>query len=112
MIIHGGARGVDTLCDHMAQARGFERSIYPAEWDKYGLGAGPIRNRQMLDNNKEIELVLAFHDSIEASKGTLHMCQYAKTKGYPVVVYRSDRTFTDFFNYDAHGRFVYGRRDS
>lgn len=91
MIIHGAAKGVDTLVANTAHELGCMVKAYPALWNVYGNGAGPIRNREMLDKNPDIELCLAFHDDlIGKSKGTLHMCRYAKMNGVPVTVYRSD----------------------
>ena len=85
IIIHGAAHGVDEIADLVAKSLGFERKSYPAEWEKYKPKvagrknpAGPIRNRQMLLENPDIELVLAFHEHIEESKGTKDMISIAE----------------------------------
>ena len=67
-IIEGEARGADTIAREEAEKLGIEVEKFPAEWNRFGRAAGPIRNRQMLDENPD--LVLAFHDHIEFSKGT------------------------------------------
>ena len=67
-LIHGCARGADTLAGKIARHLGMKVLEFPAEWDKYGKSAGPIRNRQML--NEKPDLVLAFHNDIGNSKGT------------------------------------------
>ena len=48
-IIHGGARGADTLADEWARSRGVPFYAVRAEWDRYGKAAGMKRNREMLD---------------------------------------------------------------
>lgn len=84
VIIHGGAKGADTLAGEIAKELGFTVVPIYAEWDKYGRIAGPIRNRKMLDLKPE--LVIAFHDDIENSKGTKDCVQEAKRRGISVEV--------------------------
>jgi hypothetical protein len=61
-------RGVDKIalnaCDDLSLAHHQEE----ADWDRYGLGAGPIRNGVMLDHNPD-ELWW-FHKRLSKSKGT------------------------------------------
>ena len=84
-IMHGAARGADSLAGQYAKAHGFPVKVFPAQWDTYGRSAGPIRNKQMLDENPD--LVLAFHPNIAKSKGTGHMVRIARAKGTPVEVF-------------------------
>lgn len=84
-IISGCARGADTLGETVAYKYGIPVERYPADWEKYGKAAGPIRNRQMLDEG-EPSLVLAFHDNLEASKGTRDMVGIASRAGIPVRI--------------------------
>lgn len=58
---------------------------FPADWKKYRRAAGPIRNKQMLDEGKP-DLVLAFHTNIENSKGTKNMIEQAKDRGIKVIL--------------------------
>ena len=58
-IIHGGAIGADTLAGEWARARGVLELVYPADWARYGVASGPIRNREMLYEHSEA-LVVAF----------------------------------------------------
>jgi len=51
-IIHGGARGADTIADEWAEDHDIPRVVYEADWGKHGRAAGPIRNQQMLDEGK------------------------------------------------------------
>jgi len=83
MIIHGGARGADSLAGEVAQELGFRLRVYPAEWERYGKVAGPLRNTEMLEDGKP-DLVLAFHPDLSKSKGTAHMVKIAKRKGVEV----------------------------
>ena len=48
-IVSGGARGADTLAAGWADSLGYEYEEFPADWEKYGRGAGMIRNRWMID---------------------------------------------------------------
>jgi hypothetical protein len=82
-IIHGDCRGADKMAGEFATLMGFKVIAVPAEWEKYGRRAGPVRNRKMFDENTP-DLVLAFHEHIEDSKGTKDMMTYAKKKGCPV----------------------------
>lgn len=81
-VIHGAARGADTIAGKVANLLGMKVEIYSADWTKQGKSAGPIRNRQMLDQKPD--LVLAFHNDIEASKGTKDCVTEAKRRGIPV----------------------------
>jgi hypothetical protein len=87
VIIAGGARGADTLAVKAAIACGFPFREYPAQWGKYGRKAGPIRNQTMLDMEKP-DLVAAFHEDIESSRGTKDMVSRAKRNCVPVVVFK------------------------
>ena len=47
-VFTGGAKGLDTAADDWARRRGLNRIIVPANWTRWGKGAGPIRNGQGL----------------------------------------------------------------
>lgn len=78
-IIHGACRGADRLAGRAARCLGLDVKEFPADWKKYGNAAGPIRNTQMLDEKPN--LVLAFHNDIENSKGTKDMVKKARKAG-------------------------------
>ena len=80
VVIEGEARGADTLGRIVAEEIGFEFEAYPADWEQYGRAAGPIRNKEMLTEGKP-DLVLAFHENIEKSKGTKNMIKIAQKAG-------------------------------
>ena len=83
--IHGGARGADSLAGREAALRGIPVEVYPADWRRYGKGAGPVRNQQMLDEGKP-EYVVAFHSDMRRSRGTADMIRRAEAAGIPVQV--------------------------
>lgn len=81
-LIEGGAPGADTLAGIYAGDRRIPVRIFnitKADWDKYGNGAGPRRNQQMLDATHP-DLVVAF----PGHKGTLDMVTRAREQGYAV----------------------------
>lgn len=84
-LIHGAARGADILAGKAAEEFGATVLPFSADWDKYGRAAGPIRNRQMLDQKPD--LVLAFHDNLKDSKGTKDCCVEARKRKIPVFVH-------------------------
>ena len=65
---HGECRGADKLVGGFAEKYGFEVKKFPAEWDKYGRAAGPIRNKEMVDLLPNV--VMIFHDNLKESVGT------------------------------------------
>ncbi len=46
-IVEGGAKGADRYAKLYAEHYGIECQEVPAEWDKYGTPAGPLRNLKM-----------------------------------------------------------------
>ncbi len=86
-VIEGEARGADTLARLVAENQGWPVLRFPARWDVYGKAAGPIRNKQMLDEGKP-DLVLAFHDNIQESRGTKDMVMQATKRGIETLVIR------------------------
>lgn len=79
-IIQGGATGADELARMWCRTRQCRYENYPADWRAHGKAAGPIRNRQMLDEGKPTK-VFAF----PGGKGTANMIAQAKARGVPVV---------------------------
>lgn len=80
-IIAGEARGADALAKRYAEECSWDYEGYPADWNTYGKGAGPIRNRQMLVEGVP-GLVIAF----PGGKGTENMISQAKAANVPTVV--------------------------
>lgn len=84
VVIHGAARGADTVADREAKACGFAVEAYPADWKTHGKSAGPIRNREMLALGKP-DRVVAFRSNGE-SRGTDNMIAQARAAGIPVEI--------------------------
>ena len=81
-VVSGGAKGVDTLGEQWAYRCEIPVKRFPADWDKNGKAAGPIRNRQMA----------AYADSLVAvwdgqSRGTKNMIDEAKKRGLKVHIH-------------------------
>lgn len=83
VIIHGAAPGVDTWAGLWARNNDITEEVYPADWDKYGKAAGPIRNKQMLTEGQP-EMVVAFRGP--NSRGTQNMITQARKAGIETVV--------------------------
>jgi len=80
-VVQGGAAGADRLAKHWALLAGVQCLEYPAQWSQHGPSAGMIRNRQMLDENPDIKLVIAF----PGGPGTFGMIREAQRQNVPVM---------------------------
>jgi len=78
-IIHGGARGADSLAGEWAKENGIPEIIMPASWGFHGKRAGTLRNKWMIDYCKP-DLVIAFKGGV----GTSRMVQFAKESNIDV----------------------------
>ncbi len=83
LVIEGGAPGADRIGRAWAISRGYDFLTFEADWDKYGDSAGPIRNREMLNDGKP-DMVVAFYTNPDKSKGTKDMVKIARKAGIPV----------------------------
>lgn len=83
-LIHGGAKGADTLAGEWGEVRGLTVVEYEADWAQYGRAAGPVRNAAMLDSGPS--LVMGFHDAIETSKGTKNCLEQAERRGIATLI--------------------------
>ena len=79
-IIHGDASSADKAAENYAIKNMLAVTAYPANWDRHGKAAGPIRNNTMLSSS-EPDLILAF----PGGRGTEHMVQTAHEHGYRVL---------------------------
>lgn len=85
LIIEGGANGADFHAREVAKHLAIPFLEFPANWAKYGRAAGPLRNEQMLKEGQP-DLVVAFHNDLDSSKGTRNMVNLAFKAGVPVAV--------------------------
>jgi hypothetical protein len=80
VLIHGGAKGADSLSGLWATARQVnDVRVYKADWETHGRSAGPIRNQKMLTESQP-HVIIAF----EGGKGTADMIRQGKKAGIPV----------------------------
>lgn len=88
-VIQGEAKGADLMAKDIALDHEIRVKSFPAKWDLYGKAAGPIRNKQMLEEGKPDEVWAFFTSTEEAknSKGTKHMISIAEKAGIPVYKY-------------------------
>jgi hypothetical protein len=85
VIIHGDAAAADRLAGQWATNKMLKVERYPADWAKHGRAAGPIRNKQMLEEDKP-DLAVAF----PSGRGTANMMKQAREAGVPVRVITAD----------------------
>lgn len=83
VIIEGGASGVDRIAGDYARENDIPLMVFPADWNKYGRAAGPIRNGEMAKHGTHL---LAFWDG--KSRGTKNMIETAKKHGLVVGIYK------------------------
>lgn len=86
VLVHGGARGADTLAaQEFAELFGHRGTVevHEADWDQYGRLAGPFRNRDMVALGAD--LCLAF--PLGESRGTRNCMRLAEEAGIPVLNY-------------------------
>lgn len=86
-VIHGAAPGVDTLAGGLCRTMGVSCREYPADWGKYGKGAGPVRNRRMArllwewqKQGHSVEVVV-----FPGGKGTADMVRVARSYDFTVT---------------------------
>lgn len=92
VVIHGAARGADTMAGDVAYDLGVPQLSLEADWGAHKSifpdipnPAGHIRNQRMLDEG-EPDRCLAFSFTDQVSGGTLDMLNRARDAGLPVAV--------------------------
>lgn len=80
-VVSGTARGADQLGERYADESGLPIKRFPADWNKYGKGAGYKRNAEMA---MYAEALIAFWDG--ESKGAKHMIDLAKKNNLKIRV--------------------------
>jgi hypothetical protein len=80
VLVHGDAKGADTLAGNVAKELGINVVKCPANWIKYKKAAGPIRNAFMLDMFN-IDLVIEF----PGGAGTADMVAQSRKRDIPVI---------------------------
>ncbi len=89
-IIHGAAPGADNIGGYVAKQLSFTVRAYPAQWGKYGKGAGPIRNQEILDKEHPhldgtfFDKALCFHEDPNLGVGSADMRRRLEAADPPI----------------------------
>ncbi len=90
-LLHGTAKGADSLADIAGERLGFKIVPFKPEWNIYGRGAGPVRNQKMLNRllaeEDKHKKVLAFHKNLAESLGTKDMVERARKARVEVEIF-------------------------
>jgi len=81
-IVSGGAKGADTLAQQIANEYNITMQVWPADWNSNGNAAGPIRNKQIVEDSDAMLAFLA-----PDSRGTMNSISLARKKGIDVEVH-------------------------
>jgi len=84
-VVCGMAAGVDRLGYDWAVEKGIPVKEFPADWDEYGKGAGPIRNKQM---GEYADAAIIIWDG--KSRGTKNMMNIMIKLKKPMWLVRTD----------------------
>ena len=87
-IVHGDARGADTVGKQFGERHGYDVKAFPAKWSLYGRSAGYIRNSEMYDflKTKEYSGALLFWDG--TSRGTRNNFLQAFKRGVNIKCFK------------------------
>lgn len=106
VVIHGAAKGADSLADYHARRLGIEVFPFPAKWHEhdndwcpgdwcrlsgrgYCVAAGPRRNQQMLDEGvPHVVWAFASTELIVGKGGTSDMVERSKNVHIPTYILR------------------------
>jgi hypothetical protein len=74
--------GIDKYAKEYCEEQNIPYTIFEADWDKYGLAAGPKRNKAMLDTKPDLVLALPYGES----KGTRDVIKQARKANLRIYV--------------------------
>ena len=83
VLVHGGARGADSIAAWLARSLDYEVEPHPADWRTHGKAAGPIRNKEMVDLGADLCLAFPIGES-NGTRGCMRLCEVA---GIPVIAH-------------------------
>lgn len=81
ILVHGGARGADTIAGQWASSQFLMEEVHFAEWDLYGKKAGFVRNAEMVKSGADI-CVAFIKDN---SRGATMCAELAEKAGIPTL---------------------------
>ena len=82
-VVSGGARGADRFGELWGRSRGIHVRVFPADWERYGRRAGPLRNIQMAEYADGVVL-------FPGGTGTAHMARTAASYRLRIWDYRNE----------------------
>ncbi len=80
----GDARGTDAFVRYYCRMLDIKYREYVADWNKYGIAAGPVRNKKMVDDGAD-EGFLFFKSDME-SRGTSSTQRLLSKAGIPYTI--------------------------
>lgn len=87
VLIHGGAKGADSLASTLCSEEGWREEVWHPDWDTHGKAAGPLRNKAMVDSSPNVCVAFVVEG---ASKGTGSCVKFARAANIPVHVVTPD----------------------
>jgi len=97
-VVSGECRGVDKLGEKWAEENGIPIKSFPANWERYGKAAGPMRNAEMAEYADS--LILIWNPKV--SRGSRSMYKEAQKRNLPIFewfnengVYYTRRMYID-----------------
>jgi len=85
-LIHGDCRGADKMGAYLANKMNMKVTAFPADWNTHGKAAGPIRNKQMIDDKPDYVVAFKGHTSV----GTKNLINIARSANIKVEVIRDN----------------------
>jgi len=85
-IVSGHCEGADQLGELYAKNHGLPCKVIPAQWEKFGKSAGPIRNSEMVKYAAEAEMPVVVAFRSPRTKGTNDTVKKATKQGIKVFV--------------------------
>lgn len=88
LIVHGGARGADSLANKYAKDRNYKTKVFLPDWNRYGKKAGILRNIEMFEYISKYQNIgcVVFWDG--KSRGTANGIKLAQKYNTPLRVVR------------------------
>src|SRR5216117_1054520 len=83
-VVCGKARGIDTCGENWAKHKNIPIQPFPANWKKFGLAAGPIRNGEMADYG---DVLLLIWDGQSRGSGNMRKQMIERNKPvYEIII--------------------------